>query len=69
MEDFETYLRRKKIDSEAFRRAEESVWLSLREVFEQVHPDSFTMQKLFLINKIRRTYHLKQGSSGAVSEA
>jgi hypothetical protein len=56
--DFEAYLSSKKIDSAAFRKNEPSLWESWRDEFEQMHPDSFTMQKLNLINPIRRKYTL-----------
>jgi hypothetical protein len=58
MDTFEEYLEKKKIDSDAFREAEEEMWLEWKELFEQMHPDSFTSQKLFLINPIRRKYAL-----------
>jgi hypothetical protein len=56
---FEAYLISKKIDSEAFRNAEPQVWAAWKKEFEQVHPNSFTVQKLNLINPIRRKYLLK----------
>lgn len=55
---FEEYLASKKIDSEAFRKAEPDLWKNWKSEFEQIHPTSFTMQKLNLINAIRRKYHL-----------
>jgi hypothetical protein len=58
--NFEAYLISKKIDSEAFRKAEASVWESWSMEFEQMHPNSFTSQKLYLINPVRRKYPLKQ---------
>lgn len=57
--NFETYLQSKKIDSEAFRLAEPVLWETWKKEFEQVHPSSFTAQKLFLINPLRRIYHYK----------
>lgn len=59
MEDFETYLAAKKIDSKAFREGDPEKWQEFKALFEQVHPTSFTAQKLFLINSIRRSYPLK----------
>lgn len=55
---FEAWLAGKKIDSEAFRLAEPEVWMAWKSEFEQVHPNSFTVQKLNLINAIRRKYLL-----------
>lgn len=53
---FENYLREKKIDSEAFREAEESLWAAWKAEFEQISPTGFTAQKLYLINPVRRKY-------------
>ncbi len=57
--DFQTWLTGKKIDGAAFKKAEPDQFQQLKTVFDQVHPDSFTAQKLFLINPIRRKYPLK----------
>ncbi len=51
---------RKKIDPAAFRINEPTNFIEFQLIFNQVHPDSFTAQKLFLINKIRRQYPLKE---------
>jgi hypothetical protein len=56
---WEEYCSSKNIDSEAFRLAEEEKWSELKNIFEQVHPKSFTEQKKFLINDLRRKYLLK----------
>jgi hypothetical protein len=56
---FEAYLISKKIDSAAFRTAEPGVWMAWKNDFEQCHPNSFTVQKLNLINPIRRKYLLQ----------
>ena len=57
--NFEDYLISKKIDSTAFHLAEPTLCESWKLEFEQMHPDSFTAQKLYLINPIRRKYILK----------
>ena len=57
--DFHTYLSGKKIDEEAFKKDEHDKYQQLKSIFEQVHPDSFTAQKLFLNNPIRWKYPLK----------
>lgn len=54
---FEAYLGSKKIDSEAFRKAEPQMWSGWKAEFEQMHANSFTVQKLNLINLVRRKYH------------
>ena len=56
---FDEYLKGKKIDPEKFRHAEPDQYADFNKLFVQVHPDSFTQQKLFLINKIRRAYKLE----------
>ncbi len=55
---FEAYLLEKKINSEAFKSLEADKWESFRQLFEQMHPNSFTNQKKFLINDLRRKYLL-----------
>jgi hypothetical protein len=57
--DFESYLQRKKIDGPSFRIAEPEVYSVWKREFEQIHPNSFTVQKLNLINPVRRKYPLK----------
>jgi hypothetical protein len=56
MDEFEEYLKRKKIDPVGFKRNEPQKYNEFQTIFSQVHPESFTAQKLFLINKIRRQY-------------
>jgi hypothetical protein len=53
---FEEYLSAKKINHETFLWADPAMYLELKKIFNQVHPDSFTMQKKFLINDLRRKY-------------
>ena len=55
---FEDYLSSKKINSALFRDSEPTRWEEFRASFEGVHPNSFTMQKKFLLNDLRRRYHL-----------
>ncbi|MEJ7647250.1 MAG: hypothetical protein WKF87_21830 [Chryseolinea sp.] len=57
--DFEAYLISKRIDTIAFANAEHATWLTWKTEFEQIHPNSFTAQKLYLINPVRRKYPLK----------
>ena len=58
--DFEAYLISKKIDSAEFLKAEPGTWKNWKIEFDQMHPASFTAQKLYLINPIRRKYLLKE---------
>lgn len=60
MMNWEEYCIKKKIDSAAFKKNETEKWEELKNIFEQVHPNSFTEQKKFLINDLRRKYHLKE---------
>ena len=56
---FEEYLISKKIDLHAFEAAEAKLFTEWKFEFAQMHPNSFTLQKLNLINPIRRKYTLK----------
>jgi hypothetical protein len=64
---FENYLSAKKIDSAIFQQKEPDLWQRWKEEFVQVHPKSFSAQKLYLINPIRRKYPLPQPVTPAVS--
>lgn len=56
---FTDYLTNKKIDARQFQQAEPAVYGEWAALFEQLHPDSFTGQKKFLINALRRRYLLR----------
>jgi hypothetical protein len=56
METFETYCQSKKIDPVAFKVKESLLFETLAQRFNLMHPSSFTAQKLFLINQLRRKY-------------
>jgi len=58
--DFESYLIDKKIDSAAFKKGQPEQWIELKILYDQMHPNSFTAQKLYLINPIRRAFPLKE---------
>ncbi|WP_185140180.1 hypothetical protein [Reichenbachiella versicolor] len=55
---FEDYLTSKKIDANQMKAAEKTLFEGLKEQFEQMHPNNFTQQNLFIINPIRRKYQL-----------
>jgi len=55
---FEEYLISKKIDLEKFAKSEPERFEEWKVLFEQMHPESFTMHKKFQINPTRRKYHL-----------
>ena len=55
---FQEYCTSKKIDAEAFKTGNAEHYAELESIFNEVSPVSFTQQKKFLINKIRRTYQL-----------
>ena len=61
MNIFEEYLVKKKIDPETFRQTNPVLWEEWQGLYEQMHPESFTAQKLFLINKLRRSFPLREG--------
>ncbi|MBX2901148.1 MAG: hypothetical protein KF775_15950 [Cyclobacteriaceae bacterium] len=56
---FGEYLISKKIDGAAFQAKEPALWNEWNGLFEQISPASFTSQKLYLINPIRRKYPLR----------
>ncbi|MEJ0031783.1 MAG: hypothetical protein WDO15_16030 [Bacteroidota bacterium] len=62
---FEEYLISKKVDSTAFRNAEPDRWKEWEQLFSQVSEASFTAQKLYLINPIRRKYHVQKTSTSS----
>ncbi len=66
--NFEDYLISKKIDSQAFRTAEPDLWQEWNSLFDQMSPVSFTSQKLYLINPLRRKYLLKVAESSLKPE-
>jgi len=59
---FEEYCIKKKIDSTAFFVQEPERWKIWMLEFEQMHPNSFTEQKKFMINETRRKYLLQDSS-------
>jgi len=56
---FEEYLTQKNIDAEKFLWGSPEQFQALKVVFNQLNPESFTAQKKFLINPLRRKYPLK----------
>jgi hypothetical protein len=64
---FEEYLISKRIDGKAFSEAQISMWKEWQHEFAEMHPNSFTAQKLFLINKIRRQFPLTNEPTVPVS--
>lgn len=58
VEEFIDYLESKRIDAKAFKAGDVKLFAEWEMVFAQVHPKSFTSQKLYLINNIRRRFLL-----------
>lgn len=58
--EFEAYLKTKKIDADAFKKSDLLRYQEWSSLFETMHPESFTAHKKFLINEIRRRFHLKE---------
>ena len=58
--DFKQYLASKRINAQKFAAEKAVQYTAWEKAFEQMSPDSFTSQKKFLINKIRRAYWLEQ---------
>ena len=57
--NFEEYLKGKKIDPDLFMKEDPGLFEEYRNLYDLIHPESFTSQKLFKINGIRRKYQLK----------
>ena len=57
---FEEYLVSKKIEASSFQQQQPVEYEGWKREFAHLHPNSFTAQKLFLINKIRRAFPLKE---------
>ena len=53
---FEEYCFKKKISVDNFKASDPGLFHELTTYFIQVHPESFTQQKKFLINPLRRLY-------------
>ena len=60
MSEFQEYLTDKKIDPVKFKSSEPDRYLEFENIFSQVSQTSFTAQKLFLINSLRRKYLLEE---------
>jgi hypothetical protein len=56
--EFEEYLKQKKIDAVSFKKNAPARYVEWQELFVTMHPESFTAQKKFLINDIRRRFLL-----------
>jgi hypothetical protein len=53
---FEDYLSQKKIDAAQFQQVEPARYREWQREFAEMHPESFTVQKKFLLNDTRRKY-------------
>jgi len=60
VEEFIEYLEGKRIDALAFKKSDEILFTTWEREFMQMHPKSFTSQKLYLINNIRKQYLLPE---------
>lgn len=66
--DFNSYLASKKIDPDQFKKSEPELFEKLASVFIEMHPSSFTAQKLSLINPLRRKYLLEDQAESVPSK-
>ncbi len=57
---FEEYLISKKIDRNLFKNSDSDLFHSWENMFNLIHPLSFTEQNKFIVNKIRRKYPTKE---------
>jgi hypothetical protein len=56
---FTDYLASKKIDADRFAAAEPKTYAEWAALFVRMHPESFTVQKKFVLNPTRRKYLLR----------
>lgn len=56
--EFVEYLKQKKIDPVVFQKSDSLRYEEWQNEFATMHPESFTAQKKFLINNLRRRYTL-----------
>ena len=54
--NFQEYITNKKIDAAAFGHHEPERFEEWAHLFAQLHPESFTAQKKFLLNDLRKKY-------------
>lgn len=54
--EFDDYLAQKKIDVVRFQKLDSERYTAWKREFEQMSPASFTVQKKFLLNDVRRQY-------------
>ena len=57
--NWQEYLALKKIDAHAFQKGASDQYARFEQQFMQMHPESFTAQKLYLINDIRRAFPIQ----------
>lgn len=62
-QSFEEYCLKKKINADLFKQHDAERFQEWKMIFEQIHPDSFTEQKKFLMNSTRRLYPLSSEDS------
>jgi hypothetical protein len=58
--EFSDYLAQKNICSTSFLAGDPSLFQTWTTAYNLLHPNSFTEQNKFIINKIRRKYPLKK---------
>ena len=56
MNEFHLYLISKKIEPSSFKQGNKPLFQEFERAFVQSHPASFTAQKLFMLNKLRRKF-------------
>ena len=57
--EFDEYLTQKKIDASQFQRLDSERYAAWKREFEQMSPASFTVQKKFLLNDVRKQYLIR----------
>jgi hypothetical protein len=65
--EFVEFLKKKNIDAERFRSGDSEIYAEWLLLFSQTHPKSFTAQKLYQINALRRKYILNDKNQASKS--
>lgn len=58
----------KKIDAKLFFQGNPDLFKEMKSTFDKMHPKSFTMQYLFIINDTRRLYLLEESEETEIAK-
>ena len=67
-DNFEIFLKKKRIDSDRFHKERPSEWEAYQKLFEQMGPKSFDHQKKFFFNPLRLSFPYQEALEAPHSE-